>query len=131
MENKAESVHLNNTNTNLVRNDTDHNEQIIQDTVGDSTLTDISVKNNIKETNTITHTTQKTTTQEKRPAPLTSNSSCHENIHIPIPNNPTSPPTETTNIWKNTGSLAIKLKESVKNPQPQHKTQGAQIQLNK
>ncbi|KAL4126295.1 hypothetical protein QTP88_010517 [Uroleucon formosanum] len=121
IENKAESVHLNNTNDNPVRNDTDHNEQIIQDTVGDSTDTDTSVENITKETNTITHTTQKATTQEKRPAPSTSNSSSHENTPIPTPNNHTPPPTETTNIRKNTGSLATKLKESVKIPQPQHK----------
>ncbi|CAI6351704.1 unnamed protein product [Macrosiphum euphorbiae] len=121
IENKAESVHLNNTNANTVSNDMDHNEQIIQDTVGDTNDTDISVENNTKETNTITHTTQKATTQEKRPAPSTSNSSCHENTSIPTPNNPTPPPIETTNIRKNTGSLATKLKESVKTPQPQHK----------
>jgi len=121
MENKAESVHLNNTNANPVRNDTDHNEQIIQDAVGDSTDTDISVGNNTMETNTITHTTQNATTQEKRPAPSTSNSSCHENTPIPTPNNLTPPLTEAINIRKNTGSLANKLKESVKTPQPQPK----------
>jgi len=121
IENKAESEHFNNTNDNQVRNDTDHNEQIIQDTVGDSTHTETSVENIIKETNTITRSTQKATTQEKRPAPSTSNSSSHENTPIPTPNNPTPPPTETTNIRKNTDSLATKLKESVKIPQPQQK----------
>jgi len=121
MENKADSIHFNITNTTPIKNDTDPNKLITQNAVGDNTETDISIGKNPKDTNIITHTTQEHIVQEKRPAPSTSNSSYHENIPTSTPNDLTPSSIETTNIRINTGSLANKLKESAKTPQPQPK----------
>ena len=121
MENEADSVHFNNTNTTPIKNDMDPNKLIAQNAVGDITETDISIGKNPKDTNITTHTTQDHTVQEKRPAPSTSNSSYHENTPTSTPNVLSPSSIKTTNIRINTGTLANKLKESVKTPQPQPK----------
>jgi len=84
----------------------------------DSTDTDIYIGKNLKEIDTITHTTQELTAQENRPAPSTSNSSYHENTPTATPNDLTPPSTETANRRTNTGTLATKLKDSAKTSKP-------------
>lgn len=110
LENKADS-HFNISNTTPDKNDTDPYKQITQNTDGDFTDTEIYIEK-------ITHITQENTAQEKRPAPSTSSSSCHENTSATPPNDPTPSQTKTSNIRINNGTLATKLKESAKTPQP-------------
>jgi len=101
----------------------DTNEQTTQNTDSSPTAMDIPhTDENLKETTINPPATQEPPTQEKRPAPSTSSSSCQDNTLIAkTPIDPTPPQTEIVKTRTTNGTLETKLKESAKNPQPPQK----------